>query len=350
MKYKTKVLTALNTDFINSWELLWKQSEYANAFNSYNWFLSHKQKSPAFKIFACYKDDKLVGVCPLVEGKVFGITCLMSPGKAFVGDVPFIVKSYNTELLSSLFGKIRKAGNISITNVEESVAKDLKKLFPQTQFSLISVIPYLNLASNYKAKISKSNIKEINKVIKRLNKDLVLTAKQGKALDKSFETMVNLEQHSSKKSKQKDIFSKEDNTKLYKEIVKNLRKNVLIAFLEYKKAPIAYQFGFLVKNRFSAYQTAFLTGHKDINPGRVMLYKLFDHLSDKKIKTFDLGGGISSYKESFTNEYFLMYDMNFSNNPIVGLLWKSINCVRRVKQSMFPKKNTRDHEFLFKSL
>lgn len=350
MKYKTKVYNSLNRDLIKKWEFLWKRSDYSNVFNSYGWFLSHKEKNSKFKIFACYEGIKLVGVCPLIEGKVFGIKCLVSPGKAFVGDIPFLVKSYEKELLSSIFEKVINEGTFSITNIEESVAKKLNEIFPKAHFPLISVIPYLDLSSNYKTKISKSNDREINKVLKRLDKDLTLNVKQGKALDKSFELLINLEQHSSKKSKHMDMFSKEENIKLYKNFVRNLRKNILIAFLEYKKTPIAYQFGFLVKNHFSAYQTAFLEKHIEFSPGRVMLYKLFEYFSGKKIKTFDLGGGISFYKVSFTNEYFLMYDMNFSPNPIVSFLWKSINFARRTKQIIFPKKYTRDHEFLFKTL
>ena len=75
-----------------------------------------------------------------------------------------------------------------------------------------------------------------------------------------------------------------------------------------------------------------------------------DGLNKKGVTIMDQGGGISSYKMSFANDYKLLYNVYFSHNPLTMLSWKMVNRARRIKQVIRPKKYTRDHEFLFKTL
>jgi len=52
----------------------------------------------------------------------------------------------------------------------------------------------------------------------------------------------------------------------------------------------------------------------------------------------------------FTSDYRVLYNIYYSPNFFVMLWWKLINKLRRLRQIIKPKKYTRDHEFLFKTI
>lgn len=349
MQYKTHIVTNINDTFVKSWIKLWNESENSTIYNSYEWFQAYSENI-TFVVYACYEGEELVGVIALTQKNIFKVKCLVPLGYHDVGGTPILLKKYDSRIIESLFYDLLEK-NICITNIDEDLSKVLRNIFSKKLFSLISVNPYLDLSEDFETNMSKSNLKEMKKSIRKNGDDFELKYFSEKDnLNKHLKTMISIENESSKKNKNMDILYKSEVQKSFTKMIKFCNKFVHIAFLYYKKEPIAYQFGFICKNKFTALQTAFLAKYRSLNPGRLMLYLLFQKLKKEKIKIVDLGGGISSYKTSFTPSYYCLYDIYSSNNALVMLWWKAINTARRAKQILFPLKHTRDHEFLFKTI
>ena len=145
-----------------------------------------------------------------------------------------------------------------------------------------------------------------------------------------------------------DIFSKKETRDFFYAIIRNCPDLVRICLLYVNRIPIAYQYGYLYKNSFACDQIAYRNDYAKLRPGKTVLYYLIEMMKDTSVKWLDLGGGISSYKTEFTDNYRVLYNLYYSPNPAIMAWWKGINFVRRVKQVAFPKKHTRDHQFLFK--
>ena len=146
-----------------------------------------------------------------------------------------------------------------------------------------------------------------------------------------------------------DIFSDPTTKKFFITISNNAKNLVHFTFLCYQNIPIAYLFSFSYRKILAGYQTAYLYDYGKLRPGKTMFYHLLQSLTDKNKETLDLGGGLSTYKQQFTSDYRLLYGLSYSNNKLFMIWWRTINFSRRIKQIFFHIKNSRDHEFLFKT-
>jgi CelD/BcsL family acetyltransferase involved in cellulose biosynthesis len=350
--YQIHITSQLDDQLIQEWQALWERAENKNVFNSYGWFCTARDtyRITDIEFFTCYKDERLVAIVPLCPSKKFGISVLGVVGSRFLVDTAFLVESYDKELLRVFFGSILAKHALYIRQMDSKVCEILQEIFPQLFFALASVNPRVTITGDPFAQMSSSTMKQIKKIIRQNPDQLHFTLFDGQSeLEKHLQTMFELEQDSAKKTRGMDLFSHKENREFFINFSNNHLAQVRIGFLTFENKPIAYQFGFLVRNLFIAYQTAYRSEYGKLRPGKTMLYHLFKSLKDQA-DIVDLGGGISTYKMEFTSEYRLLYDVYFSKNGLVMAYWKFINAVRRFKQVLLPKKFTRDHEFLFRRL
>ncbi|HSW88587.1 MAG TPA: GNAT family N-acetyltransferase [Candidatus Saccharimonadales bacterium] len=352
MQFRTEIITHIDDFFIKDWEELWKKSENANIYNSYEWFLTCLQTYAVkeYEIYACYKNDQLVALLPLQPYKCFGIKVFGTFCKEQLVDTAFLMEKYEKVTFKHLFEAIlEKQRNIYFQKFDNKAIAILHELFPQFFISLMSVNPTIDLEGYPSTSISQSTISKIKKIVKK-NAEQLQFAVYSENLQEHLETMFKLQESSSKKARSMDIFANEKTKEYYRNLTKNCHKFVRIHILSFDKLPIAYEYGFLCGKNYSGEQVSYHNDYKKLSPGKIIVYKLIEQLQKEKIKTADQGGGINSYKLSFTQDYRLLYNIYYSPNICIMFWWRSINKVRRIKQVLFPKKNTRDHEFLFKTI
>lgn len=349
--YKTAIIKQIDEKLISEWKQLWEKAENANMFNSYEWFANSLELSEnkGYEIYVCYENDTLVALLPLTKYKCFGVEVLGTCNKEHLIDTAFLIEKYDRKLFKHFFEAILKKKNIYLQKVDEKAASLLHSLFPHLFISLMSVNPTIDLTQDPYQFASPSMIAQVQRIIRKNANQLNLVM-QSEDLKKHFEIMMQLQKESSKHLHSMDIFTDKENKTYYESLVKNCSKFIRINILYFENKPIAYEFGYKYKNCYVGDQIAFHNDYRKLNPGKTMMYLLFAYLKKIDVKILDMGGGISSYKMSYTKDYRSLFNIYYSENIFIMIWWKMINKVRRVKQILLPKKNTRDHEFLFKTL
>lgn len=350
-KYQVKILHKINSELLSDWEDLWKQAENANIFNSYDWFVASEKSDQikGLKIYAVYLDKKLVGLFPLTFTKCYGVPVAVPIGHKFIVDTAFLLKSFDPELIKTLFSEILKNENVYLTTLDETVVGLLKNIFPQLFFSLISVNPYVTFDTNPLSYFSGSKLRKLRQVLKVHANNLEFKEyNKHHNLLEQIQKMIGIEQHSAKKMRSKDIFSDNENVVFYTNLARYCKKFVRLFFVYYQKKPVVYAFCLQSAQKVIGYQTSYLPEYSKLSPGKIILRNILEQLATEDAEMFDFGGGVSAYKQQFTPKYLFQYNLYFSKNVLVMKWWKVINSIRRIKQMLLPEKHTRDHEFLFK--
>jgi hypothetical protein len=350
--YNIVTIKHIDDEFIKEWKELWESAKNANIYNSYEYFLTSLEIShnKNYKIYVCYKDKKLVALLPLQKYKCFGIGVWGTINKDHLVDTPFLMKKYDRNLFESFFSQIFAEGNVYIQKVDDGASELLHKIYPNTLFSLISVNPLVPLDGDPFVSASQSTIKLLRKIIRK-NEGHLRFEMHNTNLPKHMQTLLNFQKSTSKSKRSMDIFADKETKTYYVNLAKNASQIVWICFLYLDDILIAYQYGFLYRNIFVGDQIAYHDDYKKIRAGKLMVYYIIEELKKLgKVKLLDQGGGISSYKMEFSSEYRLLYNIYYSRNIFVMMWWKMINKTRRIKQILSPRKYTRDHEFLFKTL
>lgn len=348
--YKIQIINKLNNSFIDEWRSLWKTSENANIYNSYEWFLTCLETKTVkeYEMYACYKNNKLVALLPLQEYRVFGVKFWGTLDKEHQADTAFLMETYDGSLMKFFFEKVFANKNIYLQKVDSKASNLLHDNFPELFIYLMSVNPSIDLTKDPFEYVSSSNRYQIRKLL-RDNEGKIVYKMYSSDLDKHLNELFALQKKSSKNERSIDIFEKETTKKYYQSLIKNCKYFIRINFLYFDKTPFAYELGFLYGKHYVGDQISYLHAYKKLSPGRLLMYSLFNYLKTEGIKDIDMGGGISSYKMSFAKDYRILYNVIYVKNRSVLFWLKTINKLRRAKQVFFPKKFTRDHEFLFKT-
>ncbi|HWY79083.1 MAG TPA: GNAT family N-acetyltransferase [Candidatus Sulfotelmatobacter sp.] len=348
--YKLEKITKLTDTLISEWKLLWERAENANIFNSYEWFCAYDaiNEKKNYVFYICYKNNSLVAILPLEQYRSFGVPVFGTLCRDHLGDTAFLMETYNGALFRYFFGSILKNKNLYLQKIDSRATAMLHQLFPDIYFSLMSVNPIIYLQKELFKNASSSSIKRIEKNIEKYANHLNYIMYSNN-LQKHFESMLNLQLQSSKNARSLDIFRNKNIRDYYSSLIKYASRFIRINFIFYDNVPIAYEYGFQCGDRYSGDQISFHNKYRKFMPGKLMIYYIAKHLKQNNSLFLDQGGGIHSYKMDFTKEYRLLYNMYYSRNVFFMMWWKIINKARRLRQIVYPKKHTRDHEFLFKT-
>jgi CelD/BcsL family acetyltransferase involved in cellulose biosynthesis len=349
--YHTAILKHIDEVFIEQWKMLWEKAENANIYNSYEWFLTflHTVNENEYELHVCYRDGELVALLPLQVYRCFGIKTYGTIYRNHQWDTPFLIEKYDKELFQDFFGSIlQHRKTLYIQKIDDKATQLLHELFPDFFFSLISVNPTVSLTQDPFANASESLVQQVKRLRKKYAGELRF-AMYSTDLERHLEAMLALQEKSSKKARSMDIFADEENKRYYRNLTKYCSRFVKINLLYYNNEPIAYEFGFLYKDIYAGDQISYHNEHKKLIPGKMIVFLLTEELVKQNVQLLDVGGGISNYKMQFTNTYRILYNLYYSRNVLILSWWRLVNTIRRQKQVFFPKKNTRDHEFLFKT-
>lgn len=348
-----KSITQINSTFATEWKRLWKTGESANYFNSYEWFSACLKIGiiREYEIIALYRDSQLHAVLPLQKAKLYGISVVSSVVNEHLVDNPILLKTYDKKILKKLLQFVFAKGNVYLQKLDQTTAQLTRNLYATPLLTILSVNPVIDTTGELFKGVSPSTIRHINKIYRLYPDKITFRFFENDTLDENIlEKMVAIEQSSSKKQKAMDIFSNESTKRYFTQVPRYDKKHVKLLVLFYENEPVAYQYGYLYNKRFDGIQTAYLHEYAKVSPGKTMILKSIEILKERGVKLIDLGGGISMYKQAFTKDYKVLYDMYYSSNPLIMIWWKLINKARRLNQIIRPIKYTRDHEFLFKEL
>lgn len=345
---KVTTIHTLDDKLIKEWKALWTHAENANLYNSYDWYLTSKATTNTknYIFYVCYQGSKLVALLPMEEYKVFGFPVLGSINKSYIIETGFLLETYDKTLFQVFFGRLLENKNIYLQKIDSKAATILHELFPKAFIHIMSVNPILPMTDDPLSNASPSTISQIKRLLRK-NEDHIEYKAYTDNLEKHFDTMLNLQKYTSKHIKSMDIFEHEIHQRYYRNLTKFCAKNVKIIFLYFDKKPIGYIYNVFWNKYVLGEQIAFHNDYRKISPGKLMIYILVEYLKKNNFKILDMGGGITPYKMSFTNEYRLLYNVYISSNMFAMTWWKTITFVRRMKQILLPKKFSRDHEFLF---
>lgn len=347
--YTITTIKNIDTKFITEWQDLWRKAQNSTIYNSYEWFKTSLETGQIkeYEILTCYKNRDLVFVLPLQEYTVFGVKVLGTINKEHLVDTAFLAEKYDKRLYKAVFTSLMKK-NLYMQKVDENDVKILHGLYPSLFFSLISVNPLMEYTNGPFDTVSPSTNSQIQKIIRK-NPGLHFEM-YSENLDKHMKTMFKLHDVSSKKVRAMDIFEDSEVKKYYVALTKNFTSIMRICFLYLDKTPIAYQYGFMYRDIFAGDQIGYHNDYKKLRPGKTIIYFMAECFYKNNIRVLDQGGGISEYKMEFAKNFRSLYNLYYSPNVFIMVWFKSINKIRRFKQIRFPKKFTRDHEFLFTTL
>ncbi len=348
--YNIRICKDINKELINAWEDLWQRSDNASVFNSYSWFKTNQttMNIKNFEIVVCFREKQLVAVLPLYFTKKFGIKTSISLDYK-PASTPFLFENYDPKLFKYFFDFLRQKKSFYLAKVHMDAIKILYDYYPNMLYSLISVDPYLNKKKHPDLINSNTNHKNTRKLIKRYAHQLKFeNYDQTHNLKHYLDQMFNLEQKSRKKQRKMDIFSSTSTREFFKNIVKYCKPFIKIHFIYFNNQPIGYTFNLAYKKRIFGYQIAYLADQKKLSPGKMLILHVIEILKYNGYSQLEMGGGISSYKLEYAPDYYYLYDIYHSDNPLIMFWWRLINSARRMKQILFPLKHTRDHEFLFR--
>lgn len=350
-RYRTAIITSVNKPLIAEWKALWERSEHATVFNSYEWFNAymHISKNKKYEVHVCYEGEKLVAILPLQLYTVYGISAwgVLCPERH--GDTPFLMEEYTKPLSKSFFDSVFANRAVFLQKMDEQAAKVLHSLYPSMLISIMSVNPTISLIGDPFMSASQNMVKQVRKLIKKYEGQIKFTSYHTD-LSKHFSDILALQKSTSKAAKSMDIFKNPENKAYYKTLIDHCSQFVWISFLYFDNKPITYEYGLQYKDHYFGEQIAFHNDYKKYSPGKIMVFKLIDMWKNKGLSSIDQGGGISNYKMQFTNSYRILYNAYYSQNAFIMLWWKLVNNARRINQIAFPKKNTNDHKFLFKTI
>ncbi len=350
-KYIVKVLDSLDDSFIAEWKALWERGVNGNIFNSYEWFLTCEKTYHfrEFAVYACYEEERLVGVLAVVFSKLYGVRVASVPGGVYVVEPPVLLEVYDGGITDAIFGRLGAEHNFFINKINKEEWELVRGSVPGALGVLSSVNPYLEIGDDPFRFVSKNNMSNLGRKMRKYKDNFSFEMYDAQDdLNTCLQEMIAVEQESSKKREDMDLFSSEVNREIYKNMIKYCRKFVSVCFLRYDDKAIAYSFNFTHRKVFLFFQTAFLFEYRKMSPGKVMVVYLLRFLKEHGFGVCDFSGGVSRYKRDFVPEFYFQYNVMYSRSTFVMGWWSLVNSVRRIRQVLLPKKNTKDHEFLFR--
>lgn len=347
---RVEIYKSLSSKLIKDWQRLWDKSEYANFFNSLEWFYTclDANNISDYEIYTCKQGNEIVALIPVIKSKKFGIKVLQNPGDKFHTEKSAILlNTLDQEVIYFLFEKLLVKGNLYLYEVDEKIVDILAKKHPNLLASVSSINPYIEIMPD-PLRFLKSDKKR--KIKSKIKKNLqFLTYKQYRSnLNAHLETIFNIEANSHKKLTNKTVFHESKARNLYKALVKYCAKFIAIDIVYFKNKPIVYRFGLIYKDQYLDYHTAYLEKYRNLSPGKIIIWHLLQKLFTDGVKIFDFSRGHNRIKQDFAPHHKLQYDIYFSKNAFVRAWWKAINFARRIKAFSTRSELSKDGVFLFK--
>ncbi len=316
-------------------------------------YLTHKSSGELIQILLIKKGGRLIGAAPLAITQS-GVTTpggirLPFPIKRihFIGDTfaprcdliatkdpEYIVDElarYITEVAphwdmielrqvssSSPNYQLLKDG-FSHVDIDISIAKDSH--CPYLRFDELIIRDGKPFPESYSSKLNRL----INKAYRELSKKGDVEIKlytDNDSRTRLAEHIAAIENESWKKKRGHRLFSRDMADFTSSLIDRTSKEDQMIAIiLKFSNSPIAYNLGFIYRNKYFSYSSAYKEEFKNYKPGYILHREMIKTIHTKNLVEYDFLMGDSRYKRSFCNKGRQNYVIRaFNDHPISRLL------------------------------
>lgn len=319
----------LSNALLKEWQELWDKSSLKNFFNSPLWFQASLEtfsyKKPL--LLACYRNETLVGILPLVFAEKYGVPAYTSPGNQYYDNSSFLLETYDSHVVETILKKLSEIGNFFLSEVSQPLTTISKLALPSLQVFKSSICPYSFLEPDPYRFLSKKNKRIIAKKFKDAEGNFTCKVYNQNA-EEQLRTLLAIDAESSKKAEFKETFSDPLLTKLLKNINSLDPKALVVAILFYKEEPICYNYGFAYGKTYIGSGTAYKEAYRPYAPGRVLAYSLLPELLKMGITLLDFSRGYTRYKRDFAPYAYHQYTLFHSSNAIVMRRWAALESAK----------------------
>ncbi len=301
-----KVITHNQLDLAvyKEWHALWEKSSYANASNSPAWLTSllKAYSYQTFRIMMFYRNNKLVAVAYVVKEKRFGLSCYTAGPGNFSYGVPFLLDPKDTRVIKEIGTQLRSMGTVVLDNIPQKFIARSHRYIPEVRFIPQTRNYFLRLQNDIQKNSMLPLYKLFMKKAKKYNERI--TFKRFKGFSKNaMKSVFQIDKENAKYNQGYLTFVNQKHKELYKSLAQNLKEHFTTHLLYFDKKPIAYEMGFVIGSTYFANQISYLRAYRFLAPGKVIIVKLLESISQKNIIKIDFGSGESDIKQKLTNEY-----------------------------------------------
>lgn len=323
--YTITIHRELTTDLLERWQQLWNDSTDAHFFNSPQWFLSCRASFglTTYTLVTVEKEGIMEGILPLVHETKFGLPVLCSPGERFVDKSSLLLRKNDPSLLSILISQLTQMGTFYLqevsTQIADAIVQENKTIIKKTA----STNYYLSLENDPLQHMSNKNRNKIRNKITKYQEHLSYKCFRGdpRGLDLAFE----MDKRSTKRKQGKSTFVRERERNFFKQLLKKNGQNVTVDILFYDNIPVIYGIGFASKKTFYACVTAYDDTYSFLSPGKMLHFYMFERLKADGKMLFDFSRGVTVLKKEFTPLYHTQYDLFYTQNVLLKLIWQTTN-------------------------
>ncbi|MEA5005235.1 hypothetical protein SDC9_109833 [bioreactor metagenome] len=324
-------------DFYNlktEWETI-ENSNYTISYFStfrYNYTWWQILDSNLFELFliTIYNNNKLVGIAPLkISTKKYFFISIKTLEFIITGDYSDFIIEQKTELSSNrIVGEVFKAIEdnrkkwdfISLVNIKHS--SNLSNFLFTSKynpfFKHLVESPYIDFSiyNNYNEYFELFLPKKIKQYVNRLDRqlDYTLVTTNDNIIDKLSEIHISEMKYLNSTNKyiyRHSLFENILKRRFFKKIYSD-NKNVLTYLLVNNNTQdiICYYTGYIFKDTFHSYNTAYNPKYKDLAVGKIFIYLIFrQNQTSPKWKIFDMGAGRYPWKFEWTNTFNSLYKL-----------------------------------------
>lgn len=314
---EVNILTTLDDQLEKQWRFLWQKSQYSSVFNSFGWVRSATE---AFNydqlcILAIKENNELIGVVPLRKTKIYGVNFLQTISE-YAHRSGFLIDLSNQKLVKTVAEKMLQMGNIYLNHLNQEEYTAFSKYL-----TLHSVHPSFTLQASLKPVEGKKQfmVRKKGQILKKAKEvlDLLTLEKHTTHLDKVITQVFDIDEKSSKKQKEYNVFASEQVREFYQNLINYQPQSLSIYFLLFNTKPVAYEIGFKHHDLYIDSERAIHAENEFFTPGKVLMVKIAEDLAESNFATFDLGPGIDNFKKSLTKEGQFFSDYFLTKNPFV---------------------------------
>lgn len=328
-KYTLETYERYDSVVFTKWENLWNKSDNSNIWNSPYWFAAYletfKPRNYIIILVTANNEDKII--CPLVETKKYGIKIFESPYSEILDKTSILFSGKDIRMLEFLFTEITKLGSVLVSEIDgELLSEVISKKYAVKLSS--SVNYFLPLQSDPLRFIKRKKLKKLTKLINRIQDKISYTHSSGTDFSK-LKLLFEISKYSYKRKVKgyKNPFADEKTKNFIEGFIKKNPNKVSVDILFFEDKPIAFYMGYVHKNTYFAFQTAYLSEYKYIKPGIMLNLLLIKRLHREGYKMFDFGRGGGRHKSEITPLHKIQDNIIISKNPVVRLWFQFVSRV-----------------------
>ena len=349
--FEIKIHKSFSIELKKNWEEFEKNSSHY-IFQKFEWQklwfenqLENKHKIQNCTIFV-YENSNLIMILPFNIKEKFTLKILSWSGFPFSDyNCPLIKnnisKSVFDEIWKIITNQIEKDYDCIVLAQQPSKILKLENPFSKYLKTKVNNL-YYGIYLNNEFELKKNELNNIKYQINRLKKLGKLEFKimsENENLTKIVNFIISNKSEQYKRTNAWNLFKIDSNKNFFRLIHMKLKQNIFIASLSLDNEMIAAHSGFVYNNRLYYLFPAYNHIYNKYSPGKILLKKLIEISTSRRIDNFDLTIGYENYKKNYSN-YTLESSVFLDFKNIRGIIYISfVKLKLLIKDLLFKQMN-----------